>query len=179
MTENVGIMISIISAVIATLSAIFSWRAVVTAEKTYSAELISQLYTTYQSEELLDDLQIVWGIYHKIWEQDSTSKESADIKTNGGLPIKQDKAEKLVEELASASAEYRAIHNTIYFWTYLSFLLYRKALTVAEITAFTSPRILGLLYPIEIAIAARRSTKLNPQYSLKRAYDIIKATKQF
>ena len=141
-------IITIMSMIVAIASALFAWRAVKAAEKTYSVELIGLLYNTYQSEEMLRDLKIVWKLYRQIWQEDSNSKEKAIENVNRGVPIREESAIKFFLNLDSDSNEFKAIHNLITFWTYIELLLKRKALLPEEVIAFTSPRILGFLYPM-------------------------------
>ena len=133
-----GVVISIISAVIALASAFFAQQVVKAAEKTYSIELVGQLYTTYQSDQMLHDLKIVWGIYHKIWETDSDTKEMAIARTNQGVPIREESAMKYFKNLDADSPEYKAIHNILNFWTYLELLLKRKALRECFLNQFVA-----------------------------------------
>jgi len=67
---DVGTVITVISVLVAITSALFAWQAVKAVEKTCSVELTSQLYT-YQSDEMLYDLKIVWEIYRQIWQSGS------------------------------------------------------------------------------------------------------------
>ncbi len=166
-------IVSIVSAIIALFSAGFAYRAVKIAERNHGVELVRQLYSSYQSKNMLRDLRLVWGIYHKIWESDSPSKETAKENTNKGIAVNEYAANKYFEELDPDSDEYQAIHNLINFWTYLRLLVKRKALSKEEIIAFTSPKILGVLYPMERAYLKRYDLEWKPEASLKWLYDII------
>lgn len=152
---NAQTIITIISVSVAVASALFAWQAAKAAEKSYTVELIGLLYTTYQSEEMLRDLKIVWSIYRQIWQADSSSTEVAEENVNRGVPISEESAIKFFAGLDRDSAEFKAIHNLINFWTYLELLLRRKALKPEEIMAFTSPQLLGFLYPMARAYDIR------------------------
>jgi hypothetical protein len=172
-----GVVISIISAVVALASALFAWQAVRAAEKTYSVELIGQLYATYQSDEMLRDLKIVWGIYRQLWESDSLTKEMANEKVNEGVPIREDLAIDYFNNLDVDSPEFRAIHNIINFWTYVELLLQRKALSLNEILAFTSHRILGFLIPMAKAYDVRYGQDYEVP-TLKYANKVLRVAKK-
>lgn len=167
MEFDLGVAISIVSAIVAVVSAFVAWQAVKAAEKTYSIQLIGQLYATYQSDVMLHDLKIAWGLYHQIWELDSDTKEIANEMTNKGTPIRKDSAINFFKNLDVDSPEYKAIHNLINFWTYLELLLKRKALSPKEILAFTSPKLLGFLYPINKAYSARYGRNYEKEVTLK------------
>lgn len=178
MVFDFGVVISIISAVIALASVLFARQAVKAAEKTYSIELIGQLYATYQSNEMLHDLKIVWGIYQQIWEADSDTREIAIARTKKGVPIREDSAINYFKNLDIDSPEYKAIHNMINFWTYVELLLTRKALSPNEILAFTSPRILGFLYPMAKAIDVRYGLDYEEATTLKYADKVLRIARK-
>jgi hypothetical protein len=164
---------------VAIASALFAWQAVLAANKTYSVELISQLYTTYQSEEMLRDLRLVWKLYHQTWQADCETKDEAKDKADRGVPIQEDSALKLVQRLDIDSPEYKAVFSVINFWTYITLLHGRKALRLSDILAFTSPRILGFLYPMEKALAVRYGTELQEPLSLTHMCQIIKQANRY
>jgi hypothetical protein len=174
-----AIIVAVVSALIALASTLFAWQAVRAAERTYSVELITQLYNTYQSEEMLRDLRLVWKLYHQTWEADCETKEEAKDKTDRGIPIQEDSALKLFQSLDIDSQEYKAIHSTTNFWTYMTLLNSRRSLGVSEIVAFTSPRILGFLYPMEKALSIHWGSVLEERLSLKRMYQIIKRANSY
>ncbi len=155
MTLDVSTTINIVLALIAVVSVVFAWRATQAAEKTNSIELIGQLYSTYQSDEMLRNLRKVWDIYRQLWIADSDTKETAVERVNKGVPIRYESALAYFKDLDLDSPEFRAIHSVINFWTYLELLLKRRALTPQEVGAFTSPRLLGFLFPMHKAYDAR------------------------
>ena len=174
MSLDLGVVITIISMIIAVASALFAWQAVKTAEKTYSVELISQLYATYQSDEMFSNLKLVWDMYHKIWQLDSDIKQVAIENTNKGVPIREDSATKFFLNLDRDSLEFKAVHSMINFWTYVELLLKRKALSPKEIKAFTSPTILGFLYPMAKAYSTRYGgVEQDAENTLEYAYKIL------
>lgn len=176
MTLSFEMLIAITSAIIALASALFAWRAVRTAEKTYSVELIGQLYTLYQSDQMLGNLKIVWDIYKQLWIKESDSKEVGIEKANNGIPIQLECAVLYFKDLDVESAEFKAIHYTINFWTYLELLLKRKALTPPELSAFTSPYILGFLSPIAKAYDIRYPDPDGQKSNLEFAYKVLVTT---
>jgi hypothetical protein len=160
MIFDLGVAVSIISAIVAIVSAFIARQAVKTAERTYSIQLVGQLYDMYKSDEMLRDLKIVWRIYHQLWVAHSDTEETADTLTNKGVPIPEDVAFAYFKNLDVDSAEYKAINNAINFWTYLELLLKRKTLSPDDILRFTSPRILGILIPM----AKAHDTKYGQDY---------------
>jgi len=173
------LIIAIVSATVAVVSAVFAWQAATATHKTYSVELLSQLYGAYHSEEMLRDLQIIWGLYHKTWENDSATKAEAEEKTNRGIPIQEDSAQRLVGSTFDDPPQHQAIHNVVNFWTYLTLLVDRKTLTPEEITAFTSPRILGFLYPIEKAWEIKWDLHYKDSSNLWHMYKILNRANQY
>jgi hypothetical protein len=165
-------IIGIVSAIIAFVSAIFAWKAVKTAEKTYSTEVITQIYNIYHSETLRQDLQTVWSLYHQVWRDACEDEEEATKSANGGIPISEKAARELVQEMRRTSPEYRALDNVIGFWTYVALLISQRVLDVQRISAFATPRILGFLYPIDEAKAALYGYKIGPRLSLKHLYGL-------
>jgi hypothetical protein len=171
-------LISISSAVIALASALFAWQAVRTAEKTYTVELIGQLYTLYQSDEMLRSLKITWENYKQVWIKESESQEAGITKANSGIPIPLESAILFFKDLDIESAEFKAIHYTINFWTYLELLLKTKALKPQEVNAFTSPYILGFLVPMSKAYSKRFPDPVGQDSTLEYAYEVLVARKR-
>ena len=174
MEWNTQIIVTLISTVVAVMSALFAWQAARAAEKAYGAELIGLLYSTYQSDEMLRDLRIVWNLYHELWRESSPIVEEGDAKANKGVLLPDDLAIKFFLNLDRDSDEFKAIHNLINFWTYIELLLKRKAVAPEEVVAFTSPRILGFLYPMAKAYAARYGRKRTKKSEILRyAYESL------
>ena len=140
--ETINTIVVIASAITAVIAALFAWRSAKAAEKTYGVELIGQLYTLYQSPEMNANLSTVWRIYKRIWIIESDSEDAGIQKANNGVPITLKSAISYFNDLDVESDEFKAIHYTINFWTYLELLLKRKVLTRGELSAFTSPYIL-------------------------------------
>jgi len=61
----------------------------------------------------------------------------------------------------------------INFWTCLDLLLQKKALTPKEITAFTSLRILGFLYPMAKAYEFQYGCEIDQEEVLEYAYKVL------
>jgi hypothetical protein len=188
MNISTELLIAIISTAIALGSVTFAWQAAVTAKKTYGVELIGQLYAAYRSEEMLRDLRIVWKVYRKLWKDElgNSTKDELDAKVNNGEPIPMAVAIEHFSDLAPETREYVAIHNVINFWTYITLLMNRKVITVKETTAFTSPRILGILYPMEKAYQVRFESVADKNSKYKQSeknivlfgtYKVIRASK--
>ncbi len=176
--SNPEIIISISSAIIALASTLFAWQAVKTAEKTYSIELIGQLYSMYQSDEMLKNLSTIWGIYKQLWIKEVESKEMGTNKANTGVPIPLEAAILYFNNLDTESDEFKAIHFTINFWTYLELLLKKKALSPSEVNAFTSPYILGFLLPMTKAYTERFPDPNGDNATLEYAYKVLIAAKK-
>lgn len=97
-------------------------------------------------------------------------------KANNGVPIQLEWAVLYFKDLDVKSAEFKAIHYTINFWTYLELLLKRKALTPPELSAFTSPYILGFLSPIAKAYDIRYPDPNDQKSNLEFAYKVLVTT---
>jgi hypothetical protein len=172
----ISAVVAIISAVAATISLIFANRAVKTAEKTYTVELIGQIYAIYQSEEMLRDLKLAWDIYREIWIKDSEDQKTAIERASQGKLIRLESAITYFKDLEVDTPEFRAIHNTINFWTYLELMLKKKAISPQEITAFTSPKILGLLSPMAKAYDIVYSGKYEKDENLVYTYEVLEVS---
>jgi len=173
-------VIALISAVVAVASALFAWQAARVAEKAYSVELITSLYSIYHSEEMLKNIRIVWNLYHEFWRAHSDSASEGDKKANEGELIPTDLALEFLLNLKAGSEELNAIHALITFWTYIELLLKKKVLSPEEIVAFTSPRILGFLYPIAKASEMKYGREVTDKSEiLKYAYTKLRHTKYF
>lgn len=185
--------IAITSLVIAILSALFTWFTFRAAEKTNNIEILGNLYETYRSDELLRDLKLVWNIYHRLWNDAQPSTESeengdnkSDDYTSQNNPDNADKGILLPEHITMNfyqaldinSDEYKAIHGMLNFWTYVQLLLRRKIISPKEILAFTSPRILGFLFPMQKAHDVRYKQEFNKYASLEYSYRKLKVAQQ-
>ena len=168
---NIEQIVSIVSALIALFSAVFAYRALKISERNHGVELVTQLYSTYQSEKMLKDTQIAWSIYYEIWERDSSSPATARENVNRGIAVNEYASDEYFDQLNPESEEYQAVHNLISFWNYLRLLVKRKALLKEDITAFTTPKILGVLYPLERSFYKKFDLVWEPEKSLKWLYD--------
>lgn len=140
---------------VAFVSVLYARNTAESAKNTFSAEMIFQLYTTYQSKDMRNNLKIVWKIYHRLWAISCNKKEEAINNANVGMLLPQDMAIDYFMKLKVDSPEYNAIQYVNNYWTYVELLLKRKALKPQEILAFTSPRILGFCLPMAKAHRAR------------------------
>jgi hypothetical protein len=171
-TESITTIISVISSLVAIISIFFAWRAVESAEKTYTIQLITQIYNIYNSPAMRQDLQIIWRLYRQAWQSIyKDNPEKANEKTNNGSPISDDFAQKFFQEVESNSPEYKAVDNVLLFWDYIAFITSRKMLKINDLSAFMTPRILGYLYPIERAKANYFTYNVEPASSLQSLYE--------
>ncbi len=166
-------LISISSAIIALGSLLFAWQAVRTAQKTYAIDLVGQLYSLYQSDEMRRNLKISWDCYRQIWIKESGSEVAGIAKANNGTAVPLEPATVFFKNLDMESAEFKAIHYTINYWTYLELLLKRKSLSPPDITAFTSPYILGFLMPMVKAYSKRFPDPVGQDSTLEYAYKVL------
>ena len=164
------IVISIVSLLIAVASAVFAWQTERTARKAYSVNLLSQLYSSYQSDEMLRDLKAVWDLYRDILQKIGHTNELASEKARNGTLVADDAAINLMMELDKDSTKFTSLHNLINFWTYLELLLKKKAITPEEVIAFTSPKLLGFLYPMAKAYDYRYGSNQSNEDVLGFAY---------
>jgi len=162
--DTVGLALGIVSAIVAVVSLVFSWRAVKTAQTSNTINLVTELHKLYHSDTMFRATQRVWELYNSY-------QENAD-----GTPITPQQASQFVKETGEQSPEWKAVHNTSLFWRYLA-LLVNQGLVSEDIVfgAFTSPRILGFLYPIEQAFLKHTERTFNYNRSLKRLYDLWKS----
>ena len=137
---DIGIVIGLASAMAAVISLLFAWRAVRVAEKTNMSGLFTELHKIYHDDKTFAAIQIVWNVYLKF-------QENAD-----GELIPRNIALEIVSQQDRESPEWKAIHDMSLFWKYSSLLLQQGYLD-EEIAfeAFTSPRMLGFLAPVEKA----------------------------
>ena len=171
-------LVSILAAIIALVSALFAWQAVRTAEKTYTIDLIGQLYSLYQSDEMLKNLKICWACYRRLWISESESEDIGIAKATNGTPVPLEPAVVFFKNLDMESDEFKAIHYAINYWTYLELLLRRKSLSPFEITAFTSPYILGFLMPMVKAYSKRFPDPVGQDSTLEYAYEVLLQQRQ-
>lgn len=168
-------LIATISALIAILSATYARKAADTAQKTHNVELIGQLYSIYQSDEMLKNLRINWRIYKKLWEEVGTdTKENLLKNADFGVPLPTEKAINYFKDLDHDSDEFKAIHYTINFWTYVELLLIKKSVTPKEIKSFTSPNLLGFLVSMSKAYSAKYpSPGSEDEHALEYSYKLL------
>ena len=170
--ETVTIVISIISFIIAIISMFFSWRAVLREDRTYVFQVITQIYNSYNSPTMRQDLQTVWKLYHQAWKSvHKDNSEKAKEKANSGIPISEDVARDCFQNIEYGSPEYKALDNVVLFWDYIAVLISTKVLSIEHLSAFLTPRVLGFLYPIERAKANYYGYRVEPMSSLHRLYE--------
>ena len=135
-----GIVIGVLSAMIAVVSLVFAWKAVRVAERNNFAGVYTELHKIYLAPATFNAIKIVWDVYSQYEESDT------------GTLISSEQAHELVRTIDQDSTEWKAIHEMSLFWKYVSTLVRKKYLD-EEIAfeAFTSPSMLGLLAPIEQA----------------------------
>ena len=135
-----GITVGLVSAATAIVSVIFAWKAVKETERNSTAGLIVQLHSLYHTDKIFKATQQCWDMYNPYQE------------TAGNVPLSDQKAEGFVSKTPKDSDEWIAVHDLSSFWRYIA-LLVRKGYLDQEIafSAFSSPKILGFLYPIEKA----------------------------
>jgi hypothetical protein len=135
-------------------------KAVKSAERNNAIALFVQLQNMYQSDDSFRSTKLVWEIYKKY-------QSNAD-----GTPISSHDALKFVQDTDRASAEWNAVHIVSTFWRHLA-LLTRLKYMDEEIVfeAFTSPRILGFLHPVEKAFLDFENQTYDYERSLKWLYN--------
>ena len=160
-------LIALLSTLTAVVSLIFSWRAVRAAERSNFAGVYTELYKIYLEPKTFEAIKMVWSLYSRY-----------EGHAAGNL-ITDQQASELVSTLDREGPEWRAIHQMSLFWRYVSVLVKKNYLD-REIAfeAFTSPRMLGFLAPIEYAFlrhhysytGAREDLPLQWLYNLWRYY---------
>jgi hypothetical protein len=170
-TETITIIISIISALIAFISVIFARKVVERADKTLSMQVITQIFTAYSSTAMNADFVIVWKKYFELWQK-AEGQDAQDIsqKVLNGEPLPAEVARLFYEEGDLESEEIRAIDNVLLFWLYVALLISQDILKIEQLAAFMTPRILGFLYPIEVAKAEKFGYRIEPKSSLEELY---------
>ena len=105
----------------------------------------------------------MWALYRHYQGEDA-----------GGTPITDQQAQQFVVEADRFSDDWKAVHDATSFWRYLN-LLVNQGFVDEPIAfgAFSSPRILGFLYPIENAFVGEGG--LAYEESLRSLYDRWKA----
>jgi len=161
MSNTLSLIVSILSAVTAVVSLVFSWRAVKIAERTVSINLFNELQKTYQSDGGFLATKTVWEAYQRFPE------------CKDKLPISKEQALQYVQKTDRDSVEWKAMNNASAFWRHASFLI-RKGYIEKEVVfeAFTSPYILGFLYPIENAFLEHHGYEFTYETSLQMLYDV-------
>jgi len=179
--EFITILISVVSALAAVISVIVARRANKTAEKIYSVEIIRQIFDIYRSDSMLKSLQISWKQYRKEWLALSGDDEyKAKKRTDSGLPIPYEAAENIVNGFLGEkenSREWVAFHEVSSFWEYIALLVSEDMIDEFHISTFTSPEILGFIYPFEVAYCKIKGIKLYSKTSLKALYEKYRARK--
>jgi len=137
---NLSTLIAILSTLMAVVSLIFSWKAVKAAERSNFAGVYTELYKIYLEPKTLEAIKKIWEMY--------SAFEGHAV----GQPITDQQAYELVTTLDRDSLEWHSIHLMSLFWRYVSILVKKNYLDrEVAFEAFTSPRMLGFLAPIEYA----------------------------
>ena len=159
----ISLIVATVSAVGAAIAVIFAWRAARAAERSNTIALIAGLHQLYHSEATFQATQRVWALYRH------REGEDAD-----GTPITNQQARQFVAEVDRFSDDWKAVHDAMSFWRYLN-LLVNQGFVDESIAfgAFSSPRILGFLYPIENAFVGEG--RLAYEESLQSLYERWKA----
>jgi hypothetical protein len=170
-TESITIIISIISALTAAVSVIFARKVVERADKTLSMQVITQIFTAYSSAAMNADFVIVWKKYFELWQK-AEGQDAQDIsqKVLNGEPVPAEFARLFYEDVDLESDEFRAVDNVLLFWTYIALLISQDILKIEQLAAFMTPRILGFLYPIDVAKAEKFGYRIEPKSSLEGLY---------
>jgi hypothetical protein len=152
--DNIGIIIGVVSAITAVVSLAFAWKAVRIAEKSNAGGAFTEIHKIYQDDRTFKAIQKVWDLYHQ-------HQDKAD-----GTVITEEQAREFVSGQDRQSAEWKAVHDMSLFWKYVSILV-RKGYLDEEIAfeAFTSPRMLGFLSPIERAFVEHSGGKVDEKSS--------------
>jgi len=159
----ISLIIAVVSAVAAAISVIFAWKATRAAERSNTIALIAGLHQLYHSEATFRATQRVWALYRHYQGKDADEH-----------PITDRQAQQFVAETDRFSDDWKAVHDATSFWRYLN-LLVNQGFVDEPIAfgAFSSPRILGFLYPIENAFVGEGG--LAYEESLRSLYDRWKA----
>jgi hypothetical protein len=148
--DNLGIVVGVVSTITAVVSLVYAWKAVKVAEKSNASGMFTELHKIYQDDRTFKAIQKVWGLYNQ--HSDKTD----------GTPITDEQANEFVIMQDRQSPEWKAVHDMSLFWKYVSILV-RKGYLDEEIAfeAFTSPRMLGFLAPIERAFVEYSGGKVD------------------
>jgi hypothetical protein len=171
-TETFSILISVISASIALLSVIFARKTVQRADKTLSMNVITQIFNTYSSAAMNADQVEVWRIYLHLWQEvypDDT--EAASAKMLHGEPVPPEEARQFMDEIDPESPQFKALDSVSLFWSYVALLISQDILKIEQLGVFMTPRILGVLYPIEKAKAEKYGYGVEQKSSLQTLYE--------
>jgi hypothetical protein len=171
--ELISITISVISVFAALISVAIAQKANKTAEKIYSVDLIGQIFDLYRADTMLHSIQLTWENYRQAWKEIDDNSEQSERKVNSGVPIPYNVAENIVNSYLGKkedSPEWIAFHEVIAFWKYIAVLVSEKAIDELYVSAFTSPEILGFLYPFEIAYCEKKRAKLHSKTSLETLF---------
>ena len=171
---DIGFLIAVISILVAIGSAVFAWQAARAADKTFKAELIASIYEKYHSPEARQDHKKVWEIYNQLWMEYCDDKQEAKLRTARGEPIASDMALAILKKMEKKPKDYIAVDNMFGLWTYIMLLVFQGALKINQLSAFATPRILGLLYPIDEAKASHYGYSAHPKLSLRKLYEFWK-----
>lgn len=173
--DVITIIISVVSALVAVISVVIARRSNKTAEKIYSADIVRQIFDLYRSESMLESLQLTWRNYRQEWHfLCQNDEEKAEQKANSGVPIPYDTAKDFIERYLAKkedSREWAAFHEVSSFWKYIALLVSEDMIDEFHISTFTSPEILGFLYPFEVAYCTKKRIKLYPKTALKTLFE--------
>ncbi|GER80736.1 MAG: hypothetical protein M5U11_09610 [Anaerolineales bacterium] len=142
--------------------------------RTYQSEILTNIYEKYHSPAIRQAHKKVWAIYRQIWLDNSKNDDEASMLSSRGEPITIEMARAFLRKTERTSEEYIAIDSLFGLWTYIMMLVFQKALDINQLSAFATPRILGLLYPIDEAKASLYGYGTHSTLSLKRLYECWK-----
>jgi hypothetical protein len=158
-SDLTSVYIGILSAIAAVVSALFAWKAVKSAERANSSSLFTELHKIYSAPETFSAIQTVWELYSKY--QPTTNR----------APLTHKQALQFVSETDKKSPEWKAVHDVTVFWEYVSVLVDRGLVDEGiAFEAFTSPQILGFLYPIEESFVKYYHRNYGRELPLQRLY---------
>ena len=98
--------------------------------------------------------------------------------TSNGAPISYELSRHFIDYIDRLSPEWEAVHNATSFWRYIALLVEKGFLdeTIA-FEAFSSPKILGFLFPIENSFVGIDKSKHKTWWQ-KLSHQIIKRKRQ-
>jgi hypothetical protein len=121
------------------------------------------MHSLYHTDKVFQATQKCWDMYNPYQE------------VAGNIPLSDQKATEFINTTKRDSAEWKAVHDLSSFWRYVA-LLVRKGYLDQEIafSAFSTPEILGFLFPIEKVFVKNYVYK----HSLEKLYDSWKESEK-